>query len=473
MAEVDGDLVTSIVNRVLSELQKYDLSQIAESGTTRGVFDDIEEAIQATIQAQKVWLKTPLETKAKVIAALRQAMHDNAQEFARQACQETGMGRVEDKIIKHHNAADATPGLEDLPSTSWSGDHGLAVEEYAPYGVIAAITPSTHPIPVLLNSAIIMIAPGNGAVFNVHPAAKRVSAYAMEIFNQAIQSAGGPPNLISMVREPTMETVDRLFHHPELPLIAATGGPLLVEAAFKAGKKVIAAGPGNPPVIVEPSACLKSAAQHIITGASFDNNILCIAEKETFVLNSIFDDFMNAMREAGAVELNATQVDALTKRVFSKNDRGHWVVSRDFIGKNASVLAAAADLTLSDDVRLLFGETEFNHPFVQEEQMMPFMPVVRTKSIAEAIELAVKAEHGFQHTAMIHSNNLKVITEFSKAIDTDIVVVNGPSMAGNGPNAGEAYFSHTIASPTGEGICTPRNFARIRRICTYNSFRIV
>lgn len=473
MAEINNDLVKTIVDRVLVELQEQELIPAAISGNTTGVFEDIEDAIQATIQAQKIWVRTPMATKAKVIAALRQAMHDNAEEFARRAHEETGMGRVADKIIKHHNAADATPGLEDLPSASWSGDHGLAVEEYAPYGVVAAITPSTHPIPVLLNSTIIMIAPGNGAVFNVHPAAKKVSAYAMEIFNQAIQSAGGPPNLISMVREPTMETVDQLFHHPDLPIIAATGGPALVEAAFKVGKKVIAAGPGNPPVVIEPSGCLKTAAEYIIKGAGFDNNILCIAEKETFVLNSIFDDFMQAMQEAGAIKLSPNQIDTLTQQVFSKNDRGQWIVSRNFIGKNASVLAAAAGLTISDDVRLLYGETDFEQPFVQEEQMMPFMPVVRAKSIAEAIEMAVKAEHGFQHTAVIHSNNLKAITEFSKAIDTDIVVVNGPSMAGDGPKAGEAYFSHTISSPTGEGICSPRNFARIRRICTYNSLRIV
>jgi acyl-CoA reductase-like NAD-dependent aldehyde dehydrogenase len=383
------------------------------------------------------------------------------------------MGRVEDKILKHHNAADATPGQEDLTSRSWSGDHGLVVEEYAPYGVVAAITPSTHPVPVLLNSIIIIIAPGNGAVFNVHPAAKRVSAYAMGIFNEAIVSAGGPDNLVSMIREPTMESVDCLFRHPEIPLIAATGGPTLVEAAFRAGKKVIAAGPGNPPVLVDATACLAGAAQHIVAGASFDNNILCIAEKETFVVEPVFDDFMGAMERAGAVQLNRIQVEALTQAVFSKTSDDHWSISRDFIGKNASVLAAAAGLSVGDEVRLLFGETGFDHPFVQEEQMMPFMPVVRVKDPAEGIELSVLAEHGYEHTAMIHSNDLQLITEFSRSVDTDIVVVNGPSVAGNGPPAGEGYFSHTISSPTGEGVCTPRDFARIRRISTYDSLRIV
>jgi acyl-CoA reductase-like NAD-dependent aldehyde dehydrogenase len=477
MNQIDQELVKTIVGRVLTELEGRHPAGKAAVPKTKiskdGIFDDAEGAVLATSRAQKTWVQMSKAQKADVIEALRQAMHAHAEEFARMAQEETGMGRIEDKILKHHNAANATPGLEDLPSRSWSGDHGLVVEEYAPYGVVAAITPSTHPIPVLLNSIIITIAPGNGAVFNVHPAAKLVSAYAMGIFNEAITSAGGPANLVSMIREPTMESVDRLFRHPEIPLIAATGGPTLVEAAFKVGKKVIAAGPGNPPVLVDATACLTDAARHIVFGASFDNNILCIAEKETFVVESVFDEFMSMMEGAGAVRLNRRQVEALTQVVFSKQSGDHWSISRDFIGKNPSVLAAAAGLSINDEVRLLYGETEFDHPFVQEEQMMPFMPVVRVKDPAEGIELSVQAEHGYEHTAMIHSNDLQVITEFSRSIDTDIVVVNGPSLAGNGPPAGEAYFSHTISSPTGEGVCTPRDFARIRRICTYESFRIV
>jgi acyl-CoA reductase-like NAD-dependent aldehyde dehydrogenase len=270
-----------------------------------------------------------------------------------------------------------------------------------------------------------------------------------------------------------MESVDRLFKHPRIPLIAATGGPTLVEAAFQSGKKVIAAGPGNPPVLVDKTACLPNAAKHIIQGASFDNNILCIAEKETFVVESVFTKFEEAMDQAGAVRLDHSQIEKLTRLAFSKTGGNLWRINRDFIGKDASELGKAVGLSLSGDVRLIYGETDFNHPFVQEEQMMPFMPVVRVEDAEEGIDLSVKAEHGYGHTAMIHSNDLQLITEFSRRIDTDIVVVNGPSLAGNGPPAGEAYFSHTISSPTGEGVCTPRDFARIRRICTYESLRIV
>jgi acyl-CoA reductase-like NAD-dependent aldehyde dehydrogenase len=472
MSNIDDGLVKEIVTRVLLELGHQGPPTPSHAGN-EGVFADIDDAITASLRAQPDWAKATLAHKSNVIESLRQAMHKHAEEFAQMAYEETGMGRVEDKIRKHHNAANATPGLEDLASRSWSGDRGLVVEEYAPYGVLAAVTPSTHPIPVLLNSIISIIAPGNGVVFNVHPAAKSTSAYAMNIFSRAIRLAGGPSNLITMVKEPSMESVQRLFSHPALPMIVATGGPALVEAAFAAGKKVIAAGPGNPPAVVDPSACLRKASQHIIEGASFDNNILCIAEKETFVLEPVFEKFMTRMQEAGAVRLTASQIEALSREVFSRGADGEWTVGHDYVGKNASVLAKAVGLSLSDSVRLLYGETRSDHPFVQEEQMMPFMPVVRTRDIDEAIRLAVEAEHGYGHTATIHSSDLDVITRFSKAVDTDIVVVNGPSLAGNGPPAGEGYFSHTISSPTGEGICTPKDFARIRRITTYGSLRIV
>ncbi|MBN1480309.1 aldehyde dehydrogenase EutE [candidate division KSB1 bacterium] len=472
---MDEKLISALVDQVLDRIRSTNLQPAAApvpSGSNdTGVFENMHDAIDATIIAQKKWTEMKKRDREKVIAALRQAMHDNAETFARMAQKETGMGRVEDKIVKHHNAADATPGTEDLEGKSWTGDYGLVYEDWAPYGVIGAVTPSTHPIPVMLNSTIMMIAGGNGVVFNVHPAAKNVSVYAMEIFTKAIFNSGGPLNLISMVREPTMATLEILFKHPSIPMIAATGGPLVVQAAFKAGKKVVAAGPGNPPVLVDETACLERAAKRIIDGATFDNNILCIAEKEVFVVEKVFDEFMKTMEKFGAFRLNAQQIDALVKQVFSEKN-GHIVTSRDFIGKNANVLGRAVGLNLSDDIRLLFGETDSANLFVQEEQMMPFLPIVKIKDAQEGIELAVKAEHGFKHTAMIYSNNLDVITKFNKAIDTDIVVVNGASYAGNGGYEGEAYFSHTIASPTGEGICTPRNFARIRRLAMYKSLQM-
>ncbi|MFH1194836.1 MAG: aldehyde dehydrogenase family protein [bacterium] len=465
--------ISEVVKKVIDEFQLHSLAKQYGSPTvTNGVFDNVDEAVQSAFEAQKIWELTPKAVKEKIIFELRKSMHANAAEFSRRAVEETGMGRVADKIVKHHNAADATPGLEDLETRSWSGDKGFVYEDYAPYGVIAAVTPSTHPVPVLFNSMVIIIAAGNSVVFNVHPAAKKLSAYAVEIFNEVIIKNGGPKNLICMLREPTLDTADKLFRHPEIRLIAATGGPALVKAAFGSGKKVIAAGPGNPPVLVDETADLKNAVRTIIEGASFDNNILCIADKEVFVVEKVFDSFMKEMERAGAVCLQKPQIEKLASSVFSENEKGQMITSRNYIGKNANVLGRAVGLNLSDDIRILFGECPFDCPFVQEEQMMPYLPIVRVRNFEEGLELAFEAEHGYGHTAMIHSNNLENITRFTKKMNTSIVVVNGSSLAGNGGIAGEGYFSHTIASPTGEGVCTPRNFARVRRLSINKSLQI-
>jgi len=466
--------VEELVRGVLDRLERQGMvAQGDTSAVHNGIFDRVDDAVNAAAAAQRVWASAPKKFKEKIMGALRGAMHAHAEEFARGALEETGMGRLEDKIIKCHNSATATPGIEDLETRAWSGDKGVVYEDYAPYGVIAAVTPSTHPVPVLFNSMIIILAPGNSVVFIAHPSARRISAYAVEIFNRVIQELDGPPDLVCLLREPSMEDARQLFRHPKIQMIAATGGPALVKAAFESGKKVIAAGPGNPPVLVDETADLRMAARHIIEGASFDNNIMCIAEKEVFVVASVYDAFMRAMSDGGAILLTKTQISELAEKVFSQSEKGETVVNRDFIGKNASVLARAVGLSISDDVRLLFGEAEFDCPFVQEEQMMPYLPVVKVKDVEEGIALAVKAEHGYRHTAMIHSNNLDTVTKFAKSIDTDILVVNGPCLAGNGGQGGEGYFSHTIASPTGEGICTPRNFARVRRMALYNSLRMV
>lgn len=471
MSAIDRASIQELVRKVISELDGDARENFTDSSGP--IYDSVDKAVHDSGIAQKIWIRIPKDTKEKIIEALRRSLHQYAEEFSKRSLHETGMGRLEDKIAKHHNAADSTPGIEDIQTRSWMGDKGTVIEELAPYGIIGAVTPSTHPIPVLFNSMLITIAGGNSVVFSVHPAAKNVSIYAVELFNKVIIENGGPASLVSMIREPSLENVNMLFNNKDINLLVATGGPAVVEAAFKAGKKVIAAGPGNPPVLVDSTACLKSAAENIITGASFDNNILCIAEKETFVVDAVFDSFVGEMKKCGAVYLNPRQIEQLTDKSLSKNESGEYVGTKDFIGKNANVLAAACGLSLSNETRLLFGEVSADHPFVNAEQMMPFMPLVRVSSFEEGISECVKSEGGYGHTAMIHTNSLENISKYSRALDTSIVVVNGPSLSGNGPNAGEGYFSHTIASPTGEGVCTPRDFLRVRRISLNKSLKIV
>ncbi|MCA9139505.1 MAG: aldehyde dehydrogenase EutE, partial [Planctomycetales bacterium] len=366
-----------------------------------------------------------------------------------------------------------TPGVEFLETKAFSGDHGLAIIERAPFGVIGAITPVTHSLPTITGNAVSMIAGGNTVVVNPHPSGKKVAAEGVRRFNEAIAAEVGIDNLICVIAEPTLESAEALFKHRSVALICVTGGPAVARAALNSGKRAIVAGPGNPPVVVDETADLDLAARSIITGAAYDNNLLCIAEKEVFVVESVFDAMMDAMRRAGAVQLNASQIDQLTSKAIVKvGDDQHDAACKDFIGKNASVLAAAAGVTVSPETELVFGETDEHHPFVSVEQMMPFVPFVRARDVDHAIAMAKKYEHGFRHTAIIHSRNVRNMTKMGRELDTTLYVKNGPCMASLGLG-GEGYLSFSIAGPTGEGVTTPTTFTRERRCSMIDELRVV
>ncbi|MCD6333826.1 MAG: aldehyde dehydrogenase EutE [Candidatus Latescibacteria bacterium] len=437
-----------------------------------GIFQEMEACIDAAEIAQRALMELTLEKRKEIIEAIRRVGVEYAEDFAQRTWEETGMGRVRDKVVKHHIAATLTPGMEDLETHAWSGDHGLTTVEMAPYGVIGAITPSTHPVPTMLNNAIGMIAAGNAVVFNHHPSAKKVAAYGLRRIHQGIVAAGGPPNLLTAVENPTLETGKVLFTHPKIRLLMVTGGPGVVKVAMASGKKTIAAGPGNPPVVVDETADIPKAARDIVAGAAFDNNILCIAEKEIFVVEAVADPFKQELLKNDCFELDRGQVDALAEKVFQKTESGHYAVSRKFVGCDAAVLAREIGVTVDPSVRLLIGETNFDHLFVQEEQMMPFLPMTRVRDVEEGIALAIRAEHGYGHTAIMHSRNVEHMSNMAKRVNTAIFVKNGASSAGLGIG-GEGFTSLSIAGPTGEGITSARTFTRQRRCALVDYFRIV
>jgi aldehyde dehydrogenase len=294
-------------------------------------------------------------------------------------------------------------------------------------------------------------------------------------YNEAISRDLGIDNLICVITEPTLQTADIMFKHPNVNLICVTGGPGVAKAAMQQQKRAIVAGPGNPPVVVDETADLDRAARSIIQGAAYDNNLLCIAEKQVFALEQIFDQLMAAMERAGAVRLNGGEIAALTKVAIGsvgEGDKKHDVSNKDFIGRDAAVLAQAIGKNVSPEIELLFGETDEMHPFVQVEQMMTFVPFVRCRNIDEAIQMACRSEHGYRHTALIHSNNVRNMTKMGKAVDTTLFIKNGPSMAGLGLG-GEGYCSFSIAGPTGEGVTTPLTFTRERRCSMVDDLRIL
>ncbi len=476
--QLNETVIRNVVQEVLSRLGANG-SAVPAAGSghqgRHGLFTDPRQAVAAARDAFEQLSTRTLEDRKRIIDHIRRISIQQCVELGTMEMEETKIGRLEHKIDKLRTLGQRAPGVEFLRSEVYSGDHGLAVIEHAPFGVIAAVTPVTHSLPTITGNAVSMIAAGNTVVVNPHPSGRRIAAEGVRRFNQAISSDLGLDNLICVVTEPTIESANALFTDPDVSLICVTGGPAVGRAAMMQAKRAIVAGPGNPPVVVDETADLDRAARSIILGGAYDNNLLCIAEKEVFVVAQVFDAMMAAMERAGAVRLSASEIDALRRVAIvsvGEGDQKHDVPAKDFIGQDAAVLARAAGRKVAPGVELLFGETDESNPFVPVEQMMPFVPFVRCRDVDQAIALARKNEHGFRHTAIIHSNNVTNMTKMGKALDTTLFVKNGPCMAGLGLG-GEGYCSFSIAGPTGEGITTPLTFTRERRCSMIDNLRIL
>lgn len=438
---------------------------MTEKAKLLGVFDDVAEAILAAEKAQKELVtKYTLEDRDRFIENIRKFAMEKMEYMAELELEETGYGRIEDKIAKNTGAVMLSQGTEAIPKNMYATDKGLTVEYYAPYGVVGAITPVTNPAATVFGNGIAAMAAGNSVIFNAHPNAKRTSAYALSLVNEAIVDAGGPENLLVMHRNPDLKTLDEIMASPVVKLLIGTGGPGMVHTLMRSGKKVIAAGAGNPPSIIDETADLAKAAEGIYQSASFDNNLLCIAEKVIFVLDSIFDDFIEELQKVGAYKLNEEEAEKVTELVVLTDGEGNKMINKKYIGKCTNVILADIGVEMDADPRIAILETTMEHPLVMLEQMMPIIPVVRCQSFEQAVEWAVKAEQGNKHSASIWSKNIDRVTAFGRAIDTTIFVQNGGTMAAFGIG-GSGTNSPTIATPTGEGVTGPQTFTRRRRFC--------
>ncbi len=460
------------LQKIVAEVVR-NLAPGAASAVTGGpVFDSVDDAVSAAKLAQPAFQELGLVAREKIIAAIREVSRANARRWAEMAVAETGMGRVEDKVIKNMVCIDNTPGVEDLRAVSYTGDKGLTLVEYAPFGVVAAITPSTNAVATIISNSIGILSAGNSVVFSPHPAAAGCVADAVRILNKAIVDAGGPANIVCAMGKPTQEVTKQLLSHPDTNMNIVTGGPAIVKVAMTSGKpcKTIAAGPGNPPIVVDETAVFPDCAQEIIYGCGFDNNVLCIAEKEVIVVEAARARFLAAMRaDARAYELSGAQMDQLSKLAILEPGR-EPKVNRDFIGKNPSVIAKAIGLNLSDDIRVLWAEVPNDHPFVVSEQLMPVLPVTFSKDIDSAIELARFVEGENHHSAGMYSTNIKNMTKMGRRMACSIFVKNGCTLHGLG--LGEGYASMSIGTPTGDGITKTSHFARPLQCSVVGDLRI-
>jgi aldehyde dehydrogenase len=471
--QVTDELVRNVVQELLGQLRNGHDKPAHRTANTWGVLGDVDTAVAAALDAQRQFEARGLDDRRKAIDCIRRICIDQAEELGREELEETRIGRLDHKIDKLVVAGERIPGVEFLKTDACSGEKGVTLTEYAPFGVIGVVTPVTHSLPTLAGNAISMLAAGNALVCNPHPSGARIACRGAQLFNQAIHEAIGIENLITIIGAPTLESAQAIFDHKEIKLLCVTGGPAVGRAALRSTKRAIVAGPGNPPVVVDETADLDRAARCIVEGAAYDNNLLCIGEKQVFAVTAIFDELLNAMKSHRAQLLDRDQIARLTKAAIvpSAEDRRSFVVNKDLIGLDAAVLAEHAGTKVPGDIEVLFGETDASHHFVEHEQMMPFVPFVRVPDVDTAIRLAKESEHGFKHTSIIHSRNVDTITRMGRELDTTLFIQNGPSMAGLG-SGGEGYLSFSIATPTGEGVTTPLTFTRQRRSTTVGSMRV-
>ena len=459
---VSEQLVQDVVKEVVAKLQIN-----ADVSGSRGVFADMNEAIAAAKKAQKTVQSMSMDQREKIITIIRRKTKENAEILARMGVQETGMGNVGHKILKHHLVAERTPGTEDITTTAWSGDRGLTLVEMGPFGVIGAITPCTNPTETIICNTMGMLAGGNTVVFNPHPAAIKTSIFAVNMLNEASLEAGGPDAIACTVENPTLESSGIMMKHKDIALLVATGGPGVVTAVLSSGKRGIGAGAGNPPALVDETADIRKAAGDIVNGCTFDNNLPCIAEKEIVAVNSVADELMHYMvSEQGCYQISKDEQDKLTKVVLTPKG-----LNRKCVGRSAKALLAMIGVEVPDNIRCIVFEGEKEHPLISEELMMPILGMVRAKDFEDAVEQAVWLEHGNRHSAHIHSKNVDNITRYAKAIDTAILVKNAPSYAALG-FGGEGSCTFTIASRTGEGLTSASAFTKRRRCVMSDSLCI-
>lgn len=458
---VNEQMVQDIVKEVVAKLQ------LQETTAQHGVFEDMNDAVAAAKKAQKDIHNMSMDQREQIISNIRRKTKENAELLARMGVEETGMGNVPHKILKHILVAEKTPGTEDITTTAWSGDRGLTLVEMGPFGVIGAITPTTNPSETIICNTMGMIAGGNTVVFNPHPKAIKTSLFAVNMLNEASLEAGGPDNIACTVTNPTMDTSKIMTSHKDIQLIVATGGPGVVTAVLSSGRRGIGAGAGNPPALVDETADIRKAAEDIVNGCTFDNNLPCIAEKEVVAVDSVVSELMHYMiSEQGCYHASPEEVKKLEQTVLTPKG-----LNRDCVGRDAKTLLGMIGVTVPDNIRCIIFEGEKEDKLISEELMMPILGIVRAKDFEDAVEKAVWLEHGNRHSAHIHSKNVDHITTYAKAIDTAILVKNAPSYAALG-FGGEGYCTFTIASRTGEGLTSASTFTKRRRCVMSDSLCI-
>lgn len=472
-----NDLEKTIRQILQEELSKGPSSDSSESvsqpeGLGNGIFTSVDDAIAAAKQAQEIYADKPLAFRKKVIQAIKDGFGPHIEEIAKATKEETGMGTVEAKVAKLKNALYNTPGVEMLKPDVETGDGGMTMYEYTPFGVIGGVGPSTNPGETVINNSIMMLSAGNALFFGAHPGAKNITRWMIEHLNKFVYDATGLRNLVVSLDKPSIESVQQMMHHPDIAMLAVTGGPAVVHQALISGKKAVGAGAGNPPAMVDSTANIDLAAHDIVTSCAFDNNILCTAEKEVVVEEQVKDKLVKKMQDDGAFLVTDSKlVDKLADMTIQENG----APDRKFVGKDATYILDEAGISYTGKPSVVIFDAPKDHPLVKTEMLMPLLPIVTCPDFDSMLKTAVEVEGGNHHTASIHSENLPHINKAAHRMNTSIFVANGPTFAATGVGDNGYYTGAaalTIATPTGEGTTTTKTFTRRRRFTSPEGFSL-
>ena len=429
-----------------------------------GVFENIQDAVDAAAKAyEELSMNFSTEERQAFIDAIKEEGLKVVNEETRYEFEETGYGRLEEKLVKNYGSIAENPGTESLQHKVMASGKGVTVEFAAPVGLVGALTPVTNGFVTVFCNTMSMLAAGNTIVFNPHPAGKMSAAKAVDIINRAVVAKGGPANVCTCTDNPTKDSLKVIMDDPKVAMMIGTGGPAMVATLMAGTKKVVAAGPGNVPVVVDETVDAKAAAQTLYNFIPFENNMLCITEKVAFVVEDVYDDFIEGMREAGARILTEEEKHKCEEALLIPHEP-YYEPNKKFVGKDANVCLKAAGIEVDEsvDLKLAIIECANEDPYVACEQLMPVFPVVKCKDAQDAMEKAIVAEHGYHHSAAIWTKDLDRATWYGRRIGVTCLAMNGPTVGATGVG-GTGFGSSTIATTTGEGFTTPNTFTRVRR----------
>jgi acyl-CoA reductase-like NAD-dependent aldehyde dehydrogenase len=394
---------------------------------------EIDVLTSKALVALEEFKKLNQEQVDKIIKAMTEAGVANERYLAEFAVEETGIGNVEDKVIKNHFGTQVVYDyMKDAKSVGIIDETDGIISIAEPFGVVAAVTPTTNPTSTTMFKSLIALKGRNVIILAFHPRAQKCSSAAAKIMLDAAVAAGAPKDCIQWVTQPSVEATDRLMRHPDVSIIVATGGGAMVKAAYSSGHPALGVGPGGVPVFIEKTANLQMAVDDVIASKTFDNGTICSSDQSV-----IFDDKATAdkalklFEKMGAYMCTEAEKEKLEQVMFDK-ERG--VPSMAIVGKSPQVIGALAGLKIPEDRKLLMVPltTTEGADWMSHEKLSPVLGWIVTNSKDEAINAAAMQLEfgGAGHSAAVFTENEKIAEEFALKVHANRVMWNQPSVHG-------------------------------------------